>query len=156
MFIPLAIFSIAIAIAVVWARMRIQRRWRAWMTEHVGDRWLNDGRYYQLNLVAGEHKNPEHRLTEDMRISTEAPVDLATGILTAFLTSATFIGVLWSVGGDLHDRLGRRRIDHPGLSGHRRGDLLHHHQLQHAVHRAQLRADRGSARTSPRPNSATR
>ena len=100
-FIPLAIFSIAAAILVVWARMRTQRRWRAWLTEKVGDRWLNDGRYYQLNLVAGEHKNPEHRLTEDMRIATEAPVDLATGILTAFLTSATFIGVLWSVGGDL-------------------------------------------------------
>ena len=81
--------------------MRMQRRWRAWLTEHVGDRWLNNGRYYQLNLVAGEHKNPEHRLTEDMRIATEAPVDLAAGILTAFLTSATFIGVLWFVGGDL-------------------------------------------------------
>jgi putative ATP-binding cassette transporter len=101
LFIPLAIFSIGVAIMVVWARMRIQRRWRAWMTEHVGDRWLDKGRYYQLNLVAGEHKNPEHRLTEDMRIATEAPVDLAAGILTAFLTSATFMGVLWSVGGDL-------------------------------------------------------
>src|SRR5687767_873458 len=100
-FIPLAVFSITVAILVVWARMRIQRRWRAWLTENVGDRWLNDGRYYQLNLVAGEHKNPEHRLTEDMRIATEAPVDLASGILTAFLTSATFIGVLWFVGGNL-------------------------------------------------------
>ena len=101
LFIPLAIFSIGVAIMVVWARMRIQRRWRAWMTEHVGDRWLDKGRYYQLNLVAGEHKNPEHRLTEDMRIATEAPVDLAAGILTAFLKSATFMGVLWVVGGDL-------------------------------------------------------
>ena len=101
LFVPLAAFSIVVAILVVWARMRIQRRWRAWLTEHVGDRWLNDGRYYQLNLVAGEHQNPEHRLTEDMRIATEAPVDLAAGILTAFLTSVTFIGVLWFVGGSL-------------------------------------------------------
>jgi putative ATP-binding cassette transporter len=101
LFVPLAVFSITVAILVVWARMRIQRRWRAWLTENVGDRWLNDGRYYQLNLVAGEHKNPEHRLTEDMRIATEAPVDLASGILTAFLTSVTFIGVLWFVGGHL-------------------------------------------------------
>ena len=22
--------------------MRLQRRWRAWLTGHVGDRWLND------------------------------------------------------------------------------------------------------------------
>ena len=142
LFIPLAVFSIAVAILVVWARMRIQRRWRAWMTEHVGDRWLNDGRYYQLNLVAGEHKNPEHRLTEDMRIATEAPVDLAAGILTAFLTSATFIGVLWFGRRRPDDRLERRQAQHPGLSGHFRGDLLHHHHVRHAVHRAQLRADR--------------
>lgn len=113
-FIPLAVFSIAVAILVVWARMRIQRRWRAWLTEHVGDRWLDNGRYYQLNLVAGEHKNPEHRLTEDMRIATEAPVDLATGIFTAFLTSVTFIGVLWFVGGALTVNWNSRELTIPG------------------------------------------
>jgi putative ATP-binding cassette transporter len=101
LFVPLAVVSIAIAVCVVWVRMRTQRRWRAWLTEKVGDRWLDKGRYYQLNLVAGDHQNPESRLTDDMRIATEAPVDLAVGILSAFLTSATFIGVLWSVGGDL-------------------------------------------------------
>jgi putative ATP-binding cassette transporter len=101
LFVPLAAASVVIAILAVWARMRTQRRWRAWLTEDVGDRWLNDGRYFQLNLVAGDHTNPEHRLTEDTRIATEAPVDLAIGILSAFLTSATFIGVLWVVGGDL-------------------------------------------------------
>jgi putative ATP-binding cassette transporter len=100
-FVPLAAASIAIAVIVVWARMRTQRRWRAWLMEEVGDRWLDKGRYFQLNLVAGDHKNPEGRLTDDTRVATEAPVDLATGILSAFLTSATFIGVLWSVGGDL-------------------------------------------------------
>ena len=98
---PLAVVSIAIAVTVVWCRMRLQRRWRAWLTEKVGDRWLDKGRYFQLNLIAGDHANPEGRLTDDMRIATEAPVDLATGIVSAFLTSATFIGVLWSVGGDL-------------------------------------------------------
>ncbi len=113
-FIPMAAISIAIAVMVVWARMRTQRRWRAWFTEHVGDRWLNDGRYYQLNLIKGEHQNPEHRLTEDMRIATEAPVDLAVGILTAFLTSITFIGVLWSVGGSLPLPWGGGEIVIPG------------------------------------------
>lgn len=114
LFIPLAAISITIAVLVVWARMRTQRRWRAWFTEHVGDRWLDNGRYYQLNLVKGEHQNPEYRLTEDMRIATEAPVDLAVGILTAFLTSITFIGVLWSVGGSLPLPLGGGEIVIPG------------------------------------------
>ena len=37
----------------------------------------------------------------DVRIATEQPVDFAVGILSAVLTSATFMGVLWTVGGNL-------------------------------------------------------
>jgi putative ATP-binding cassette transporter len=100
-FIPLAIGSIAVAVTVVYARMRMQRRWRAWLTEHTMTRWLNKGRYYQLNVIEGDHKNPEARIAEDTRIATEQPVDFAVGILSAVLTSATFMGVLWSVGGSI-------------------------------------------------------
>ncbi|MGE3149953.1 MAG: ABC transporter ATP-binding protein/permease, partial [Pseudorhodoplanes sp.] len=44
----------------------------------------------------------------------EAPIDIVTGILTALLTSATFIGVLWSVGGDLNLMLGGKPVVIPG------------------------------------------
>jgi putative ATP-binding cassette transporter len=64
-------------------------------------RWLDKGRYYQLNLIDGDHKNPEARISEDIRIATEQPVDFAVGILSAALTSVTFMGVLWSVGGSI-------------------------------------------------------
>src|SRR5882724_10470638 len=100
-FVPLAAGSILVAVCVVYARMRTQRRWRAWLTEHTITRWLAKGRYYQLNLIEGDHKNPEARIAEDIRIATEQPVDFAVGILSAVLTSATFMGVLWSVGGNL-------------------------------------------------------
>jgi vitamin B12/bleomycin/antimicrobial peptide transport system ATP-binding/permease protein len=100
-FVPLAAGSIAVAVSIVYARMRTQRRWRAWLTEHTITRWLAKGRYYQLNLIEGDHKNPEARITEDIRIATEQPVDFAVGILSAVLTSVTFMGVLWSVGGSL-------------------------------------------------------
>jgi putative ATP-binding cassette transporter len=100
-FIPLAAGSILVAVCVVYARMRMQRRWRAWLTEHTITRWLAKGRYYQLNVIEGDHKNPEARIAEDIRIATEQPVDFAVGILSAVLTSATFMGVLWSVGGNL-------------------------------------------------------
>jgi putative ATP-binding cassette transporter len=100
-FVPLAAGSIAVAVCIVYARMRTQRRWRAWLTEHTITRWLAKGRYYQLNLIEGDHKNPEARISDDIRIATEQPVDFAVGILSAVLTSATFMGVLWSVGGSL-------------------------------------------------------
>jgi vitamin B12/bleomycin/antimicrobial peptide transport system ATP-binding/permease protein len=100
-FVPLAAGSILVAVCVVYARMRMQRRWRAWLTEHTITRWLAKGRYYQLNVIEGDHKNPEARIADDVRIATEQPVDFAVGILSAVLTSATFMGVLWSVGGNL-------------------------------------------------------
>ena len=113
-FIPLAAGSIAVAVCVVYARMRMQRRWRAWLTEHTMTRWLTKGRYYQLNLLEGDHKNPEARIADDIRIATEQPVDFAVGILSAALTSATFMGVLWSVGGDLTISLGGTEVFIPG------------------------------------------
>src|SRR3954449_11969095 len=113
-FIPLAAGSIAVAVAVVYARMRTQRRWRAWLTEHTMTRWLDRGRYYQLNLIEGDHKNPEARIAEDIRIATEQPVDFAVGILSAVLTSVTFMGVLWSVGGSLTISLGGSSFYIPG------------------------------------------
>jgi vitamin B12/bleomycin/antimicrobial peptide transport system ATP-binding/permease protein len=113
-FVPLAVAGILVAVSIVYVRMRLQRRWRAWLTEALGDRWLNKGRYYQLNFIGGDHANPEYRLAEDMRVATEAPVDLATGVLTAFLTAATFIGVLWVVGGAITVDLSGREIYIPG------------------------------------------
>ena len=47
-------------------------------------RWLTNGRYYQLNLVGGDHKNPEYRIAEDLRIATESPVDFIAGVTSAF------------------------------------------------------------------------
>src|SRR3954469_11565500 len=113
-FVPLAAGSIAVAVCVVYARMRTQRRWRAWLTEHTITRWLQKGRYYQLNLIEGDHKNPEARIAEDIRIATEQPVDFAVGILSAVLTSVTFMGVLWSVGGSLTISLGGSSFYIPG------------------------------------------
>src|SRR5258708_1743286 len=113
-FIPLAAGSIAVAVAIVYARMRMQRRWRAWLTEHTMTRWLAKGRYYQLNLIEGDHKNPEARIGDDIRIATEQPVDFAVGILSAVLTSATFMGVLWTVGGNLTIGFSGREFFIPG------------------------------------------
>src|SRR5947208_16723886 len=113
-FVPLAAGSIAVAVCVVYARMRTQRRWRAWLTEHTMTGWLAKGRYYQLNLIEGDHKNPEARIAEDTRIATEQPVDFAVGIVSAVLTSVTFMGVLWSVGGNLDINIGGTALFIPG------------------------------------------
>jgi vitamin B12/bleomycin/antimicrobial peptide transport system ATP-binding/permease protein len=113
-FVPLALGGVGFAMFAVYARMRAQRRWRAWLNDHLLERWMDKGRYYQLNLIAGDHSNPEHRIGEDARIATDAPIDFAVGILGAILTVLTFIGVLWGVGGDITFGLGDFSIWIPG------------------------------------------
>ena len=114
-FFPLAIGSVLLGVAQVFARMGIQRRWRAWLTNSVISRWLANGRYYQLNLVGGDHKNPEYRIAEDLRIATDSPVDFVAGVTSAFLSAATFIVVLWTIGGALTVTLGGSTITIPGF-----------------------------------------
>src|SRR6201987_2420713 len=114
-FFPLAIGSVLLGVTQVFARMGIQRRWRAWLTNAVISRWLASGRYYQLNLVGGDHKNPEYRIAEDLRIATDSPVDFIAGVTSAFLSAATFIVVLWTIGGALTVTLGGSTIAIPGF-----------------------------------------
>jgi vitamin B12/bleomycin/antimicrobial peptide transport system ATP-binding/permease protein len=114
-FFPLAIGSIVLGVAQVFARMGIQRRWRAWLTNSVLTRWLANGRYYQLNLVGGDHKNPEYRIAEDLRIATDSPVDFLAGVTSALLSAATFIVVLWTIGGALTVTLGGSAVTIPGF-----------------------------------------
>jgi putative ATP-binding cassette transporter len=114
-FFPLAIGSVLLGVAQVYARMGIQRRWRAWLTASVVSRWLTSGRYYQLNLVSGDHQNPEYRIAEDLRIATDSPVDFAAGVISAFLSATTFIVVLWTIGGALTLSVGGSVITIPGF-----------------------------------------
>src|SRR5205085_4891133 len=107
--------SVLLGVAQVFARMAIQRRWRAWLTGSVMTRWLANGRYYQLNLVGGDHTNPEYRIAEDLRIATDSPVDFIAGVTSAFLSAATFIVVLWTIGGALTVTLGGSTVTIPGF-----------------------------------------
>lgn len=114
-FFPLAIGSVMLGVTQVFTRMSIQRRWRAWLTNSVVSRWLTNGRYYQLNLVSGDHQNPEYRIAEDLRVATDAPVDFAAGVTQAFLSAATFIVVLWTIGGAMTLSVGSVTVTIPGF-----------------------------------------
>ncbi|MER8826188.1 ATP-binding cassette domain-containing protein [Mesorhizobium sp. M0938] len=114
-FLPLVFGSGSLVVAQVYLRMTIQRRWRSWLTTAVIARWLANGRYYQLNLVGGDHQNPEARIAEDLRIATESPVDFIAGVLNAFLSASTFIVVLWTIGGALTLTIAGSSVTIPGF-----------------------------------------
>jgi len=111
----LAAGSVLLGVFAVNLRMATQRSWRLWLTNTVVGYWLANGRYFQLNLIRGDHGNPEYRIAEDLRVGTDAPVDFAAGFFQAVLSALTFIVVLWTIGGALTISLGGREITIPGF-----------------------------------------
>ena len=106
--------SICLAIIAVWGRMTFQRPWREWVTTSLVALWLGDERYRRLDLWNGEHQNAEYRIAEDARLATDAPIDLVVGLLGAMLSAATFVAVLWHVGGALDVNLLGLALTIPG------------------------------------------
>jgi putative ATP-binding cassette transporter len=89
----------AVGVAIVLTRETLQVRWRAWIVEHLVDRWLGRQRFYHLNVTGKEPPNPEYRISDDTRWATEPLVDLGIGLVQAVAGGAAFISILWSVGG---------------------------------------------------------
>jgi len=112
---PLTLATVSLAVAAVYGRMSMQREWRAWLVNRLIGRWAKRGRPQALNLVSGDHQVPEGRITDDARIATDAPVDFVVGLFNACISAATFIGILWVVGGALDVTVGTRTLHLPGF-----------------------------------------
>jgi putative ATP-binding cassette transporter len=97
----LALATAASGAAFVQCKMRLQVQWRQWLTQRLITRWLSDRRFYQLSIAGDPAKNPEYRIADDIRMATEPLVDLVAGLTGSVLSAATFVGILWYVGGSL-------------------------------------------------------
>ena len=87
-----------VAIATIQCRMRLQVGWRMWLTSKLVERWLEKGISDNF-AISNAIDNPEARIADDVRLAIELFVDLAGGVINIFLISASFIIVLWKVGG---------------------------------------------------------
>ncbi|MBL6078513.1 ABC transporter ATP-binding protein/permease [Belnapia sp. T18] len=96
-FLILAGLSMAIAVALLWARQMLALRWRRWLVHHLQERWLADACHYRMGLMPDAADNPDQRISENTRWATVMAVDLATGLLQALLTLVSFTGVLWTL-----------------------------------------------------------
>jgi vitamin B12/bleomycin/antimicrobial peptide transport system ATP-binding/permease protein len=106
---------LVLCVFAMWARMTLQRTWRVWINAELLRRWLAKSRFYKLELIPGDHANPEHRINDDLRVATEMPVDFVTGFATSLLSAVTFVVVLWTVGGALTLDIGGSHVTIPGF-----------------------------------------
>jgi len=114
LFVPLAAISIALAATSVWGRMTAQRGWREALTRQVVGNWLDNDRFRHLNGMVKGTENPEYRIAVDIRVATDAPIDLVLAFVSSLLTALTFFGVLWTIGGSIDVPLFGMTLTIPG------------------------------------------
>ncbi|MGG5890226.1 ABC transporter ATP-binding protein/permease [Falsiroseomonas sp. HC035] len=98
-FVLILLGTMATNTAHLAVRRWLQFDWRRWLTARVIGDWMKDARHYQADRIPGDHANPDGRIAEDIRIATEAAVDLVSTLFYCVLLLVTFIGILWSLSG---------------------------------------------------------
>ena len=117
LFVPLVVMSVGLSAAAVVVRMTTQRKWREAMTRNVVDRWLSDNRFQRIGHVNSGSENPEYRIAEDIRLATDAPVDLATALVSSVSDRAHLLRRAVERRRLAHRQAVRHRRDHSRLSG---------------------------------------
>jgi putative ATP-binding cassette transporter len=111
----LLLASIAVFSTSLYVRRRLQFAWRVWLTKNTLSVWMAEGRHYQLGLITGDHDNPDGRIAEDIRVTTESAVDLGQSLFYCILLLGTFVHVLWTLSGVVHVEIGGLVIPIPGF-----------------------------------------
>ena len=106
-------------LAVVTLHLRVKRRiqidWRSWLTGRVVDEWMRAGRHYQVTHLPGAHDNPDGRIAEDARITTEYAIELAHSLFYCIALLISFTQILWVLSADLRVGFGGADVHVPGL-----------------------------------------
>lgn len=92
-------FNIANTLGHLWVKRKLQLGWREWLTQKVLDDWLTRGRQHQVSYMPGDHDNPDGRIAEDVRISTEYAIDLGLSLSYCVLLLVSFTNILWMLSG---------------------------------------------------------
>jgi putative ATP-binding cassette transporter len=89
-------------VAQAWLRELIKLNSREWLTRDLLNEWLKPGRHMRLAGAGEIGVNPDQRIHEDARRLTELSAALGIGLLQAFVLLLCFLGVLWTVAGEIH------------------------------------------------------
>jgi putative ATP-binding cassette transporter len=115
-FVLLLVASILVFSITLYTKRRLEFSWRVWITKNTLSVWMAQGRHYQLGLIAGgDHDNPDGRIAEDIRVTTESAVELGQALFYCILLFATFVDVLWRISGVIHVEIGGTVIAIPGF-----------------------------------------
>ncbi|MDP2847409.1 MAG: ABC transporter ATP-binding protein/permease [Humidesulfovibrio sp.] len=94
--------SLVVTASHLMVKRWLQIDWRAWLTDQLVGRWMEDAHHYRLLFTPGEHDNPDQRIAEDIRIATESAIGLAHSLTFSVLIFSLFVNILWTVSGSVN------------------------------------------------------
>ncbi len=96
---------IVLGIYSVWVQQWLQIHWRAWLTNHILERWLSDRAYYQVSLTADPlapgTDNPDQRIADDLDSFTRDTLTLGLDFLSNVVSIFSYVVVLWTLSGPI-------------------------------------------------------
>ena len=113
-FLGIVAFLLVLVVAQTWLQETIKLRGRDWLTNHLFDAWLVNGRPYRLEASSDVSANPDQRMQEDARRLCESTTGLGIGFIQNVFLLMTFIGVLWQLSSDVVFDLAGLHIAIPG------------------------------------------
>jgi putative ATP-binding cassette transporter len=113
-FCVLAAFWIGLKVYQLYLNQWLQIRWRRWMTDRYLGGWLHDANHYRMQLLGDAADNPDQRIAEDTQRFVEQTLQLGIGLLSAVVTLASFVFILWGLSNEAPLHLFGRDIAIPG------------------------------------------
>jgi len=73
----------------------LQIRWRRWMTHSYLRDWFAQRTYYRMQILGDGTDNPDQRIADDISAFIRGTLRLSLGLLSAVVTIASFVAMLW-------------------------------------------------------------
>jgi vitamin B12/bleomycin/antimicrobial peptide transport system ATP-binding/permease protein len=93
----LATFYIALSVYQLYLNQWLQIRWWRWLTSTYLGEWLHQANHYRMQLRGDAADNPDQRISEDVRLFVEQTLNIGIGLLSAMVTLASFVVILWGL-----------------------------------------------------------
>lgn len=94
--IGVGLLSSLVSITNVAIGQVLDLRWRTWLTEQLLARWTRSSAFYDIERD-GLLKNADQRIAEDVRLFTDASLNLFTSLIGATTSIVTFVVLLWGL-----------------------------------------------------------
>lgn len=112
-FCAIAAAFIVVAVVKKFYTMRLEMRWRTWLTDRFVTRWTAHQAYYRIEQ-SGSADNPDQRISEDIRSLTSDSLSLSLGLLNSVVTLLSFITILWTISGPISFAAAGHAVTIPG------------------------------------------